>query len=156
MNGTGYFSALKNNTSGCNSENLLERRSMFTVEQIKSAHSKVKSGADFPSYIQELIRLGVVFYEAYVTDGHTDYCGNDNFKTSTPPKYGQLKIADQSNLEQFKSDLKAHQQGKTNYSTFCSDCAKSGIEKWTVSMGKMTCTYFDKAGNEMLVEVIPQ
>jgi uncharacterized protein YbcV (DUF1398 family) len=39
--------------------------------------------------------------------------------------------------------------------TFCSDCAKSGIEKWIVCMEKMTCTYFDKAGNEMLEEMIP-
>ncbi len=129
---------------------------MFTVEQIKSAHSKVKSGADFPSYIQDLIKLGVVFYESYVADGHTDYYGNDDFKTSTSANYNQLKIADQSNLEQFRFDLKAHQQGKTDYSTFCSDCAKSGVEKWTVSLVKMTCTYFDKAGNELLVELIPQ
>jgi len=128
---------------------------MFTVEQIKAAHSKVKSGADFPSYIQDLIRLGVVFYEAYVADGHTDYFGNADFKTSSPPKYTQLKIADQSNLDQFRFDLKAHQQGKTDYFTFCSDCAKSGVEKWAVSMEEMTCSYFDKAGNKLLVEVIP-
>lgn len=44
---------------------------------------------------------------------------------------------------------------KTDYSTFCSDCAKSGVEKWAVSMGKMTCTYFDKSGNKLLVEIIP-
>ena len=46
---------------------------MFTAEQIKAAHSKVKSGADFPSYIQEIKALGVTHYEAYVTDGHIDY-----------------------------------------------------------------------------------
>ena len=28
---------------------------MFTVEQINKAHEKVKSGADFPKYIQEII-----------------------------------------------------------------------------------------------------
>lgn len=27
---------------------------MFTVEQIKAAHSKVKTGADFPAYIKEI------------------------------------------------------------------------------------------------------
>lgn len=27
---------------------------MFTVTQIKEAHSKVKSGADFPKYIQQI------------------------------------------------------------------------------------------------------
>ena len=33
---------------------------MFTLEQIKLAHSKVKSGADFPAYIKELKALGVI------------------------------------------------------------------------------------------------
>jgi hypothetical protein len=30
---------------------------MFTIEQIDQAHSKVKSGADFPKYIQDLKNL---------------------------------------------------------------------------------------------------
>ena len=30
---------------------------MFTLEQIKQAHSQVESGADFPSYIQEIKKL---------------------------------------------------------------------------------------------------
>jgi uncharacterized protein YbcV (DUF1398 family) len=128
---------------------------MFTVEQIKAAHSKVKSGADFPYYVQDIIKLGVIAYEAYVSDGHTDYYGAANFKTSSPEKYDELLIADQSDAIQFKNDLKAHQQGKTDYATFCSDCAKSGIKKWEVNTEKMTCTYFDRAGNEIFVETIP-
>lgn len=128
---------------------------MFTVEQIKSAHSKVKSGADFPSYIKDIKKLGVTFYETFVTDGHTDYYGEKNYKTSSVAKYDPLLITQVSNIEQFKADIKAHQQGKTDYPTFCNDCAKSGIEKWAVCMEKMTCTYFDKAGNEMLEELIP-
>jgi hypothetical protein len=27
---------------------------MFTIEQIKAAHNKLKSGSDFPAYFQEL------------------------------------------------------------------------------------------------------
>lgn len=129
---------------------------MFTEEQIKAAHSKVKSGADFPVYIQELKKIGVTYYETFVTDGHTDYYGVNNYKTTSPAKYPDLAIAETSNHEQFKSDLKAHQEGKTNYPTFCSDSAKSGIEKWAVSMDEMTCTYFDKSGTKILVENIPQ
>ncbi|AXP79426.1 hypothetical protein CJ739_328 [Mariniflexile rhizosphaerae] len=129
---------------------------MFTVEQIKAAHSKVKSGADFPAYIQDLKKLGVTYYETFVADGHTDYYGANNYKTTSPAKYPDLAIAETSNEEQFKSDLKAHQEGKTNYPTFCSDSAKSGIEKWAVSMDKMTCTYFDISGTKILVENIPQ
>lgn len=32
---------------------------MFTVEQIETAHDKVKTGADFPNYIQEIKQMGV-------------------------------------------------------------------------------------------------
>mgnify|MGYP006180113757 CR=1 FL=1 len=53
---------------------------MFTIEQIKTAHSKVKSGADFPSYIQDLKQLGVTSYDSYVSDGHTNYFGKNDFK----------------------------------------------------------------------------
>lgn len=44
---------------------------MFTEAQIKHAHSKVQSGADFPAYIQEIISLGVISYDVYVADGHS-------------------------------------------------------------------------------------
>ncbi|MEQ6118336.1 DUF1398 family protein [Reichenbachiella sp. MALMAid0571] len=129
---------------------------MFTVEQIKAAHSKVKSGADFPAYIGDIKKLGVTYYETFVTDGHTDYYGENDYKTTSPAKYIPLIIASECNKEQFKADLKKHQQGKTDYPTFIGISAKLGIEKWTVCMEKMTCTYFDKEGNEILVEEIPQ
>jgi len=129
---------------------------MFTLEQVKQAHSTVKSGADFPAYIQDLKKLGVVYYETFVADGHSDYFGTADYKITSQAKYAALNVASKSNPEQFKADLKAHQQGKTDYPTFCNDSAKSGIEKWTVALHEMTCTYFDKAGNEILVEKIPQ
>lgn len=129
---------------------------MFTVEQIKEAHAKVKSGSDFPNYIRDLIGLGVTGYETYVSDGHTDYYGKADFKTSSPAKYEPLTVAAQSDALQFKADLRKHQQGGTDYPTFCSYCAKSGVDKWEVSMHGMNCTYYDKAGNVLLVEAIPQ
>lgn len=128
---------------------------MFTIEQIKTAHSKVKSGADFPAYIQSIKKLGVTYYETFVSDGHTDYRSANSFKTTAPAQYPSLEIAETSKAEQFKSDLIAHQQGKTNFVTFCNDCAKSGIEKWAVSLDRMTCTYYDKAGEEVLTENVP-
>jgi len=127
---------------------------MFTVQQIKDAHSKVKSGADFPKYIQDIIALGVTAFETFVFDNHTVYYGINNFQTSSEGFLETLTIAEQRNLEQFKADLKSHQQGKTDYMTFLKDCAKSGVEKWIVAMDKMTCSYYDKAGNEIIVEII--
>ncbi len=129
---------------------------MFTVEQIKAAHSKVKSGADFPSYIKEIKELGVTHYEAYVGDGHIAYHGTKNYSATVPEKYESLIIADKAKIEEFKAELIAHQQGKTDYLTFIKMCAETGIEKWEVRIDKMTCTYFDKSGNEILEEQIPQ
>lgn len=129
---------------------------IFTVEQLKTAHNKVKSGADFPAYIKEIKELGVTHYEAYVTDGHINYHGTNNYTATVPAKYEPLEIISTPKKEEFKAELLAHQQGKTDYLTFIKMCAETGIEKWEICMDKMTCTYFDKNGNEILVEQIPQ
>ena len=128
---------------------------MFTVDQIKTAHSKVKSGADFPAYIKEIKGLGVTHYEAYVSDGHIDYHGEGG-SAFVQAKYEALPVAETPEGEQFRKELKSHQEGKTDFLTFIKMCAVLGIEKWQISMDRMTCTYFDKAGNEVLIEEIPE
>lgn len=128
---------------------------MFTIAQIHTAHDKVKSGADFPKYIQEIKELGVIGFETFVVDSHTEYYGRENFKTKSEAMYSDLDINDHSNKIEFIEKLKKHQQGETDYLTFCKDCAETGIEKWIVSLTEMTCIYYDKKGNEILVEQIP-
>ncbi|WP_343604089.1 DUF1398 family protein [Fluviicola sp.] len=142
----------------CHTTNRLtikKQEKMFTAEQIKAAHSNVKSGADFPAYVKEIKAMGVTYYEAYVTDGHIDYHGANGHRTKVPAKYEAIPIADTAKSEAFKTELIAHQQGKTDFLTFIKICADFGIEKWVVCMAKMTCTYYDKAGNEILAEQIP-
>ncbi len=128
---------------------------MFTAEQIKAAHAKVKSGADFPAYIQEIKAMGVTHYEAYVTDGHIDYHASYKHTATTPAKYEPIAIAQKLDLDTFKAQLLAHQQGRTNYMTFITMCATCGIVKWEVCLDKMTCTYLDLENNKILVEQIP-
>ncbi len=129
---------------------------MFTVEQIELAHSKVKSGAEFPRYIQEIKELGVTAFETFASDSHTHYFGKNDYQTKSPAKYKGLTIAHSSNKEKFIHYLKIHQQGETDYYSFCKHCAETGIEKWFVNLDKLTCTYYDKAGNEILVEILPK
>jgi uncharacterized protein YbcV (DUF1398 family) len=129
---------------------------MFTLKQIEEAHSKVKSGADFPNYIQEIKTLGVNEFETWVNDSHTEYYGQNGYRTSSSPMYENLEIENSSDPSKFKHYLSIHQQGETDYLTFCRHCAETGIEKWIASLNKMTCIYYDKAGNEILVETIPQ
>lgn len=128
---------------------------MFSIDQIAAAHSKVRSGADFPQYIQDLTLLGVTGYVTYVADGHTDYQGSNHFSISSSAKYETLEVAETSDATTFEQELRGHQQGKTSYPAFCKACAAAGVEKWAVSVNGLTCTYYDKAGNKLLEEKIP-
>ncbi len=124
---------------------------MFTVEQIENAHSKVKSGADFPNYIKEIKES----FETWVKDSHTEYFGENDYATKSQPKYADLTIEHTVDKEKFIQQLKSHQKGETDYMKFCEDCAETGIEKWIVDLEKYTCIYYDKNGNEILTEEIP-
>lgn len=128
---------------------------MFTVEQINAAHDKVKSGVDFPAYIQEIRQMGVTAFQTWVSDSHTIYYGKNQYQTSSQSMYAPLTIAGTANKELFAQRLRIHQKGQTDYPTFCNDCAATGVEKWFVCLDAMTCTYYDNVGNEVMVEAIP-
>lgn len=128
---------------------------MFDLKDVKEAHTKVKTGADFPKYVQELITLGVKKYNTYVNDGHTLFFGEDDYQIQSERKYAKLTIANISDKERFKHFLKSHQRGQTDYPTFCNNAAATGVEKWTVDMSQMTCTYYNKLNGTMLEEKIP-
>lgn len=128
---------------------------MFQLTDIQQAHSRVKSGADFPAYIQELIKLGVTKYDTFVRDGHEIFFGDSNYQIQSGPNYSALTVNDESDLERFKKYLKIHQQGQTDYPTFCGHSAETGVEKWTVDLKSLTCTYYDKANLKLVEEKIP-
>lgn len=128
---------------------------MFTLESIEKAHSKVKSGADFPLYVQELISIGVLSYLYEVSDGKTIYKSRDGHTLSRAEKYGAMSINQNVDKEQFVNDLRSHQNGQTDFLTFCNDCAKSGIYAWKLDFANMTCTYLTIANEIVLIENIP-
>lgn len=128
---------------------------MFTIDQIKEAHSKVKSGADFPNYIQDLINLGVLGYETFTNDGHVEYFGNNNFRLTLPENYDPISVTSGANKERFIEYLVMHQDGQIDYFTFCNHAAQCGIAKWSVNIIAMTCTYFDTSDDAILIEKIP-
>jgi uncharacterized protein YbcV (DUF1398 family) len=108
---------------------------MFTIEQIKSAHSKVKSGADFMAYIQELKILGVTFYETFVIDSHTDYFGTNDFKVSSPGKYVMLSIALTSKKNSLSQTLKP-----TNRAKQTTRPSAAIVQRQVSRNGLLTCT----------------
>lgn len=136
-------------------KNKKKKKMKFTIDEIKAEHQKVKSGADFPKYIQAIKKRGVSHYTVYVSDGNTEYFDQENQSDTTGSKYAALTISETVNLENFKLRLKFHQQGGTDYLTFCKDCAENGIEGWKMDLTLMICTYFDKTGTPILEEQIP-
>lgn len=128
---------------------------MLTIERIEEAHKKVQTGADFPAYIKNIKDIGVKRFETYVEDSHTEYYGINDYSQKSYAKYDILQISDICDKSSFLIQLKKHQDGETDYFTFCKDCADTGIQKWIVNLDDMTCTYFDMKNNEILVEQIP-
>lgn len=128
---------------------------MFTIEQIHKASAKVKSGADFPQFIQDLKAVGVSHYDTFVSDGRTKYYGIKNVELDGEPKYPKMEINNTSSADQLKHAIAIHQQGQTDYPTFCQQAADAGVEKWTSDLLTMTVTYLDKKGNRLTVEAIP-
>lgn len=128
---------------------------MFTIAQIKEAHSKVKSGADFPAYIQDLIELGVQGYYIFANDGHEEYFGSNDYRVAARANYDTISVSPLANKERFIEFLVMHQNGQTDYLTFCNHAAQCGIAKWSVNIIEMTCTYFDTSNVAILIEKIP-
>ena len=129
---------------------------MFTIDQIHNAFKKVKSGADFPQFVQDLKAIGVTYYDNYVADGRTKYYGINSFAVNGDTKYPAIIVNDNSSADKLKHSISIHQQGQTDYPTFCTQAADAGVKKWTTHMLEMTVTYLDKQGHALTIEPIPQ
>jgi uncharacterized protein YbcV (DUF1398 family) len=126
---------------------------MFTLEQINDLHDRLGRAETLAEYLRGLRAIGVVCFDSYLADGHSEFFGGGHSVVS-PPAHHQLAVAETGDREEFLRHLKLHEQGKTSYVEMSEGLARSGIEKWTMDTGKLTVTYYDKAGNEMLAERI--
>ncbi len=129
---------------------------MFTIEKIQVAEAKIKSGSDFPNFIQEIKSMGVIRYDVFVINGMSIYYGASDQVVQSAPIHEDLLIEQVSDSDALKEALKIHQNGSTDYQTFCRQVAVAGVEKWIVDLDSMTVTYLDSAGNEMVTEHIPE
>jgi len=128
---------------------------MITQDQIRQAAEKVKSGADFPRFIQDLKALGITHYDTYVDNGSTCYYGAGDDRLETPGKYPAVDVQPVGAVGQLQAALASHQQGHTDYPTFCRQAAVAGVASWTTRLVEMTVSYCDKQGAVLLVEDIP-
>ena len=73
---------------------------------------------------------------------------------SSPARCGRERYASDSWFSIDGGMARRHERRETTYLEMSRGLAESGIEKWTVDSSRMTMTFYDKAGTEMLVEQI--
>ena len=127
---------------------------MFTIEQINELHGRLGSSRTFAEYVRGLKALGVERCDSYLADGHSEYFGERDYKVMSLPVHELLPVAETSQRESFLEHLRRHDRRETTYLEMSRGLAESGIQKWTIDTGRMTMTFYDRAGREMLVEQI--
>src|ERR1700730_1189754 len=127
---------------------------MLSIEQIDDLHARLGSAKTLPEYVLALKALGIERYDSYLADGHSEYFGEGGHSVASPPVHEVLAVAETGQRETFLQHLRRHERRQTTYLEMSRGLAQSGIEKWTVDTGRMTMTFYDRAGREMLVEQI--
>jgi uncharacterized protein YbcV (DUF1398 family) len=127
---------------------------MFTIEQINDLHDRLGSAKTLAEYVRALKAIGVERYDSYLADGHSEYFGQSGDRVASPPVHEVFPVAESGQREMFLEHLGRHERRETSYLEMSRGLAQSGIEKWTVNTGRMTMTFYDKAGTEMLMEQI--
>ena len=127
----------------------------FTEQDIRAAYAKTRTGADFPRLIQDLKKLGIVSYDHMLESGSNIFHGKHGQSVSLSNMGPSVLVNGQADLELLKKHISEHQRGLTNYPTLCGLAGEAGVEKWTSDLLAMTCTYFDKSGRKLHVELIP-
>jgi uncharacterized protein YbcV (DUF1398 family) len=120
---------------------------MLTIEQINSLHARLGSSRTFPEYVRALKALGVERYDSYLSDGHSEYFGQGGHSVASPAVHEVLSITETGQREMFLQHLRRHERHETTYLEMSRGLAQSGT-------GRMTMTFYDKSGIEMLVEQI--
>ncbi|HSX06506.1 MAG TPA: DUF1398 family protein [Candidatus Saccharimonadia bacterium] len=127
---------------------------MPTLQQIEHIHDQYGSAKTLALYLQALHAIGVLQYDSFIKDGHSEYFCEGGEQLVSLAIYEELVVADSANKEQLLQVLDLHKEGKTDYFTMMKGLAGSGIERWQFDTAEQTITYFDKAGNGLLRESI--
>jgi uncharacterized protein YbcV (DUF1398 family) len=125
---------------------------MFTIDQIQDSYSRQKSGADFPAFVQSLIKMGVTGYNLFLQDRHAEYFGKGKAALLEDAKYPEYSIAPKWDKDRFMNILENYRGGKLNYSNFYEQLARAGVEKLSLDTKTLTCIYYGRQGEELHVE----
>jgi uncharacterized protein YbcV (DUF1398 family) len=126
----------------------------FPEQDIRGAYAKTRTGADLPRLIQDLKKLGIVSYDHMLESGSNVFHGENWQSVSLSNMGPSAPVNAQADAELLKTDFSEHQRGLTNYPALCGLAGQAGVDKWTCDLLAMTCTYFDRSGRKLHMELI--
>lgn len=127
----------------------------FTLESIHQLH-KLYTGPDFPKLIQEFKLMGMITNMFNLETGNVTYISDTGEILLDDGIKVDSKIPESATHDIALLALQRNQKGETDFPTFCREIAKAGVYKWVSDLEKMTCSYYDRTENQVIVEDIPK
>lgn len=127
----------------------------FKLSAIQQAHQQF-TGVDFPKLFKAFKDMGMTYNIVNIQDGTATYVHQSEDDIVTSSVKSNHPVAPSSNQSIVQDVLTRHQQGQTDFETFCGEMAQAGIYKWHIDIQAGTCTYIDLQEQAIISELIPQ
>jgi uncharacterized protein YbcV (DUF1398 family) len=124
------------------------------MAEIDDLHSRLGRAETLADYLRGLAALGVVRFESFLVDGHSEFFDADGRSVVSSPHHEQMAVAEVVDRAAFLEHLERHRNKQTAYVEMSAGLAASGVEKWVVDTTALTMTYCDPAGVALLVESV--
>ncbi|HEI7964567.1 TPA: DUF1398 family protein [Staphylococcus aureus] len=127
----------------------------FKLSAIQQAHQQF-TGVDFPKLFKAFKDMRMTYNIVNIQDGTATYVHQSEDDIVTSSVKSNHPVAPSSNQSIVQDVLTRHQQGQTDFETFCDEMAQAGIYKWHIDIQAGTCTYIDLQEQAIISELIPQ
>lgn len=126
----------------------------FKLKSIQEAH-KLYTGPDFPKLIREFKLMGMKTNIYNLETGVVSYLNKAGESIEDQGIKVVFRIDETACYDEALTSLKRNQKGESDFPTFCIEIARAGIYKWVSDLEQMTCSYYDKQENVVIIEDIP-
>lgn len=127
----------------------------FSLSAIEQAHQQY-TGVDFPKLFTAFKDMGMTYNTVNIQQGIATYIHPTEQDIITESVKTRFEIKDSADIATVQDVLTRHQQGQTDFPTFCDEMAQAGIYKWLIDINQGTCTYLDLQDHPIISEQIPQ
>ena len=127
---------------------------VFTLAHIDELRARLGRADSLADYLRGLAAVGVVRFDSFVGDGHSEFFSADGRRIVSPSQHEVLAVADVSDRSTFLEHLRCHSAGDTSYLEMSKGLADSGVERWVADTTALTMTHLDRGGAVLLVEQV--